>query len=327
MTGLSDSFHRPIDYLRISVTDRCNLRCRYCMPSSGVRLMPRDNLLTYEEIGAVARAAAELGISKLKLTGGEPLVRFGLSRLVQMLATIKGIDDISLTTNGILLNRHAAELGQAGLRRVNVSLDTLKPEKFETITRSQYPLRDVLEGIEAARRVGLNPVKLNTVVMAGVNDDELVDFASRTIDDGWHVRFIELMPFTESSTSRFISVSDMIKRIESPLGSLEPGSPGAGNGPARYFRLPHARGTIGFITPVSEHFCINCNRLRLTSDGKLRPCLLSASEINLRRPLRNGDSREELKRLIREAIASKPLRHHLAEGYVPKDRPFSQVGG
>lgn len=328
MTGLSDSFQRPINYLRISVTDRCNLRCIYCMPAEGVRLMSHRDILTYEEIYTLARVAAELGINKVRLTGGEPLVRSGLTELIQMLAQIEAIDDISLTTNGTLLSRYAAELKQAGLQRVNISLDTLKPNKFKFITRHSLNLGDVLEGIKVARSVGLNPVKLNMVVMSGINDDELLDFAARTIDEEWHVRFIEFMPVGGVSTtaSYFVSVSDIRKRLEL-LGELEPCLPSVGNGPAKYFRFPHARGTVGFITPVSEHFCFHCNRLRLTADGRLRPCLLAEDEIDLKQPLRSRISSAGLKQLIEVAVANKPLRHWLAEGYVPKHRPFSQVGG
>ena len=328
MTGLSDSFQRPINYLRISVTDRCNLRCIYCMPPDGIPLMPHHSILTYEEIYAVAQAAAELDINKVRLTGGEPLVRSGLPGLIQLLARIDAIDDISLTTNGIWLGRYAAELKSAGLQRVNVSLDTLRQDRFEPITRCNHNLGDVLAGIEVARSVGLNPVKINMVVMAGINDDELLDFATKTINEGWHVRFIELMPSAgvSTTTAQFVPVSDMRKQLEL-LGELEPCLPGIGNGPAKYFRLPHATGTIGFIAPISEHFCIHCNRLRLTADGKLRPCLLSDDEIDLKQPLRSGLSSAGLKQLIEEAVARKPLRHHLAEGYMPKDRPMTQVGG
>ena len=327
MTGLSDSFQRPIDYLRVSVTDRCNLRCIYCMPAGGVRLMSHEDTLSYEEIYTVAEAAAELGINKVKITGGEPLVRAGLPELTRMLTQIDAIDDISLTTNGILLAQYAAELKQAGLRRVNISLDTLKPDKFEYITRGNN-LDDVLKGIEVAKSIGLNPIKINMVVMAGINDDELLDFAAMTITEGWHVRFIEHMPLIGdgATTSPFVPVSDIRQRLE-VLGELEPYPLKMGNGPAKYFRLPQAEGTIGFITPVSEHFCFHCNRLRLTSDGKLRLCLLGEEEIDLRQPLRSGISFVELKRLIAEAVASKPLRHNLAECHVPQSRPFSQVGG
>ena len=328
MSGLSDSFQRPINYLRISVTDRCNLRCIYCMPVEGIRLMSHGDILTYEEINIIAKAAAELGINRIRITGGEPLARLGVPRLVHMIAQIDGIKDIALTTNGVLLARYAAELKKAGLWRVNVSLDTLKEDKFEFITRSNESLGAVLDGIEVARSVGLNPVKINVVVMYGINDDELLDFATKTINDGWHVRFIELMPLTGTSTlaSQFMPVSEMRKRLEL-LGELEPCLPSAGNGPAKYFRFPHANGTIGFITPVSEHFCVRCNRLRLTADGKLRPCLLDDYEIDLKSPLRSGLSSDGLKQLIEEAVANKPLRHHLAEGYTPKDRPMTQVGG
>jgi len=327
MTGLSDSFQRPINYLRISVTDRCNLRCIYCMPSEGIHLLSHQDILTYEEIYTIAQAAAELGINKVRLTGGEPLARAGLTKLVKMLAEIESIDDIALTTNGTLLGDYAAELKSAGLKRVNVSLDTLKPEKFELISHGNK-LGDVLEGIEVARSVGLNPVKLNMVVMSGMNDDELLDFATKTIDEEWHVRFIELMPFTGQGATapQFVSVSEMRKHLES-LGELEPCLPGVGNGPAKYFRFPQARGTIGFISPISEHFCFRCNRLRLTADGTLRPCLLADDEIDLKQPLRSGISLAKLKELIKEAVNRKPLRHHLAEGDMPKDRPFSQVGG
>ena len=328
MTGLSDSFQRPINYLRISVTDRCNLRCTYCMPAAGVSLASHRDILTYEEIYTIAKAAAELGIDKIRITGGEPLVRSGLPKLIQMLAQIDTMDEIALTTNGTLLSRYAAELKSAGLRRVNVSLDTLRQEKFKLITRGDNNLGDVLKGIEVARSVGLNPVKLNTVVMAGINDDELLDFATKTINEEWHVRFIELMPLVDEETiaAQFVSVIEVRQRLEL-LGELESCLPSAGNGPAKYFRFPHAKGTIGFITPVSEHFCFNCNRLRLTADGKLRLCLLSDDEVDLKQPLRSGISSAGLKELIEEAVARKPLRHHLAEGDAPKGRPFCQVGG
>jgi len=326
MTGLSDSFQRPINYLRISVTDRCNLRCTYCMPAEGVGLMPHSDILSYEEIYSVVEAATDLGIKKVRITGGEPLVRAGLPQLIRMLAGIEAIDDISLTTNGILLERYARELKQAGLRRVNISLDSLQPDRFNRITR-YGSLNDVLKGIEVAKSIGLSPVKINMVVLPGINDDEFLDFAAKTIDEDWHVRFIERMPSAgDTTTPLFISVGDMRQRLES-LGKLEPCLVSTGNGPAKYFRLPDAKGTIGFITPISEHFCFHCNRLRLTADGKLRSCLLSDQEIDLRQSLRSGASAAELKVLIKEAVASKPEGHFLAEGRVPQDRSFSQVGG
>ena len=327
MTGLSDSFQRPINYLRISVSDRCNLRCIYCMPAEGVDLIAHDDILSYEEIYTVARAAAELGINKVRLTGGEPLVRAGLPQLVRLIASIDAIDDISLTTNGVLLAHHADELKQAGLGRVNISLDSLKPDRFRQITRCGN-LEDALEGINAAHKAGLNPVKINMVVMSGINDDELPDFAARTVSDGWHVRFIEHMPVNgdDSGISKLVSVASMKRRIN-PLGKMEPCRVSVGNGPAKYFRLPDATGTIGFITPITEHFCYHCNRLRLTANGRLRPCLLSEDEIDLRESLRNGASADELKELIEEAINRKPLGHSLDKGGKHKGRPFSQVGG
>jgi GTP 3',8-cyclase len=327
MTKLADSFQRPINYLRISVTDRCNLRCVYCMPPEGIQQISHSDILTYEEIFTLVKAAAELGIDRVRLTGGEPLVRSGLPDLVKMIAGIKTINDISLTTNGILLAKYAAALKKAGLMRVNISLDTLKPERFRQITRCGE-LEDTLKGIAAANKVGLTPVKINMVVMAGVNDDELVDFAQKTIKDGWHVRFIEYMPVTGEGSKPIdlVSVKEMKKRLDF-LGELEPFKLEKGNGPAKYYRLPNAKGTVGFITPVTEHFCYQCNRLRLTADGKLRLCLLREDEIDLREPLRRGATVAELKEIITKATAAKPKGHQLAEGRVHKGRPFSQVGG
>jgi len=327
LTGLSDSFQRPVNYLRVSVTDRCDLRCIYCLPPQGIPLMPRGDILSYEEIYAVVKVAAELGITKVRLSGGEPLIRAELAKLVAMLAQIEAIDDISLTTNGVWLKQRAAELKQAGLRRVNVSLDSLRRDRFEHITRSDN-LGQVLEGIEAAKDVGLRPVKINMVVMGGINDDELLDFARQSIEPGWHVRFIELMPFAreQPTAAKFVPLREMKERLGA-LGTLEPCLPAVGNGPAKYFRLPGARGTIGFITPVSEHFCFSCNRLRLTADGGLRPCLLADDAIDLRRALRGRRSLEEVRRLIQEAVASKPERHRLGEGLGPKPGAMAQIGG
>ena len=323
MSGLFDSFQRHINYLRISVTDRCNLRCIYCMPPEGIPRMPHSEVLSYEEISTVVQVGAKLGINKIRLTGGEPLVRAELPKLVKMLSQIEGIDEVSLTTNGTLLKRYGLELRRAGLSRVNVSLDTLKADRFRHITRLGK-LKDALDGIEAARGVGLHPVKINMVVMRGINDDEVLDFANMTYKEGWHVRFIELMPFAD--VTKFIPSSEIRQCIRS-LGALEPCSPITGNGPARYYRLPGARGTIGFISPITEHFCSSCNRMRLTSDGRLCPCLLSDDEIDLKGLLRNNASLQELERLILKAVASKPERHHLANGIVPMKQNMSQIGG
>jgi cyclic pyranopterin phosphate synthase len=327
-----DAYNRPISYLRISVTDRCNLRCVYCMPPQGVPKRSHDEILSYEEIETVVRAAAELGITKVRLTGGEPLVRPGVVDLVRMLARVDGIDDLAMTTNGILLGDYAQALAQAGLQRVNISLDTLQAERFQRITRCGQ-LEDVLAGMKAAREAGLEPIKINTVLIRGINDDEVVDFARETIEPGWHVRFIELMPLGSETTvaddwqDHGVSAQEVREQIESTLGKLIPAKITVGNGPARYYRLPDAKGTIGFITPISEHFCYQCNRLRLTADGHLRPCLLSEREIDLRTPLRAGAGVEQVKTLIRQAIESKPMRHHLNERQAPAGRVMSEIGG
>ena len=326
MSGISDSFQRPINYLRISVTDRCNLRCTYCMPAEGIDLMPHTDLLTYEEIVTVVQAAAAVGISKIRISGGEPLVRFELAKLVSMLSQIEGIDDISLTTNGVLLRDHAADLKASGLRRVNVSLDSLKREKFRKITGDDM-LPEVMKGIAQAREVGLEPVKINVVVMQGINDGEILDFALLS-KEGWHVRFIELMPLLNGGQKapEFVSTEEMWRSLSS-LGSLEACSAPVGDGPAKYYQLPGAVGTVGFISPVSEHFCFRCNRLRLTADGKLLPCLLSDGEVDLRPTLRTGEPSGEVEHLILTAIASKPEGHKMAQGRVPRSRLMTQVGG
>ena len=327
-----DAYNRPISYLRISVTDRCNLRCVYCMPPEGVRWRPHEEILRYEEIETVVQAAAELGISKIRLTGGEPLVRMGIVALVRDLAHIPGVDDLAMTTNGILLSRYAADLAEAGLQRVNVSLDTLRPERFHSITRLGR-LEDVLTGVEAARRAGLEPIKINTVVIRGMNDDEVVDLARKTMEAGWNVRFIEPMPVGNGVLAngewreRVVTKKEIQRRIEAALGELEPAKMSVGNGPARYYRLPGAKGTLGFITPISEHFCYRCNRLRLTADGQLRPCLLSDYEIDLRTPLRQGADVAQIKELLLQGIESKPMQHHLDEWERPENRVMSEIGG
>ena len=325
MTGILDSFGRSINYLRISVTDRCNLRCIYCMPPEGVPQMPHGEILSYEEIRIIVQAAAELGINKIRLTGGEPLVRADLPKLIKMLSRIGGIQELSLTTNGTLLKNYALELRQAGLSRINLSLDTLKPDRFRYITRLGR-LKDVLEGISAAKKAGFDPIKINAVVMQGINDDEILDFARMTCEEGCHVRFIELMPF--KGMAEFVPSVEVRQRI-SLLGKLEPCPSITGNGPARYYRLAGAKGTIGFISPLTElPFCSRCNRIRLTPDGRLRPCLLGEDEIDLKMPLRNNASTEELRRLILKAVASKPEHHHLEGGNVrPVKRKMSQIGG
>jgi cyclic pyranopterin phosphate synthase len=301
------------------------------MPPEGVPQIPHSEILSYEEIWTVVRAAAELGIKKIRLTGGEPLVRAELPKLIKMLSQIEGIEELSLTTNGTVLKKYVLELKQAGLSRVNVSLDTLKADKFRYITRLGE-LKAVLEGIEAAKEAGFDPVKINTVVMRGINDDEILDFVRMTYEDGWHVRFIELMPF--KGVAEFVPSAELRQQI-SVLGQLEPCASLTGNGPAMYYRLSRAKGTIGFISPLTElSFCYRCNRMRLTPDGKLRPCLLREDEIDLKMPLRNNlptisySTFEELKRLILKAVVSKPEHHHLQGGNVRLvKRKMSQIGG
>jgi cyclic pyranopterin phosphate synthase len=299
------------------------------MPAKGISKRAHADILRFEEITLIIRAAAELGISKVRLTGGEPLARLGLPRLVRMVADLPGIDDLSLTSNGTLLARHAKALVDAGLRRVNISLDTLQPDRFAQITRRDR-LHDVWAGMKAAQTAGLTPIKLNMVVVRGVNDDEVSDFARRTLSDGWHVRFIELMPIGANvgwAGDGTVPVSEMQARIETEVGPLEPIHGPAGNGPARYYQLPGAEGTVGFIGARSDHFCINCNRLRLTADGKLRPCLMSEEEIDLRAWLRSDANLATLKDLLVTAIQRKPQRHHLEEALSPRDRTMAEIGG
>lgn len=327
---MRDTFERTIDYLRIAVTDRCNLRCVYCMPEEGVPFRPHEEILRYEEIERIVRVAATSGIRRVRLTGGEPLVRRDLVELVRALAAIPGIEEISLTTNGTQLAEHAHALAQAGLKRVNISLDTLNPQRFRAITR-RGELSTVLAGIQAALDAGLTPVKINMVVMRGVNDDEVVAMAGQTLRHPWHVRFIEWMPVGETAQTqhwreRFISAAEMRTRLETAFGPLTP-TQITGAGPARTFRLPNAQGTLGFISAVSEHFCATCNRLRLTADGKLRFCLLREGELDLRGPLRAGVDDETLAELFRTAVRAKPIGHILREGLTVQDRVMAQIGG
>lgn len=328
---LVDSLGRSITYLRISLTDRCNLRCAYCMPAGGLDWIPKDDLLSDDEIVRVVRAAAGLGIEKVRLTGGEPLVRPGIVDFVKQISTIPGIEDIGLTTNGILLDKLAGPLAQAGLRRVNISLDTLKPERFRKITRFGAFDR-TWHGILAAEQAGLSPIKLNAVIIRCVNDDELLDLAGLSLSHPWHIRFIELMPIGNTqewgesfpaSSDRYVSVQEMHSRLD-VLG-LVPADTPMGSGPARTFRVPGAPGTIGFISPLGEHFCQNCNRLRLTADGKLRACLVMPGEISLREALRNGQCLNEF---FLQAVSSKPAHHNMNPAFSARSARFmSQIGG
>lgn len=325
---LTDGCQRNIDYLRLSITDRCNLRCTYCMPTEGVCKLLHDDMLRYEEILRLARVAVGLGITKIRITGGEPLVRRDVVTLCRGIARLEGLESLSLTTNGVLLADHAQALADAGIQRVNVSLDTLRREKFLAITRRDAFL-DVWRGIQAADRVGLRPVKLNVVVMQGVNDDEIEDLARLTLDHPIHVRFIEFMPFrSDEFERRYLSSEEILARLRG-MGTLEEATSRNSNGPARYYRLNGGEGKIGIISPISHHFCPTCNRLRLTSDGRLRTCLFSSHETDLRSVLRSGAPDQALAQCIVEAVANKPKQHVLDSEVFRKciGRPMVSIGG
>lgn len=334
---MKDAHGRTIDYLRISLTDRCNFRCIYCMPEEGVRALSHDDILRYREIVRAVRAAADLGIKRLRLTGGEPLVRKGVEELVAELAAVPGIESIALTTNGVLLPKKAAALRAAGLSRVNISLDTLDPAQFASITRCGT-LDQTLAGIDAALAAGFDPVKINAVTVRSLGQDYLA-FAKLSLDRPLHVRFIEYMPVGESSGAdgcgwgaQDVVPSEELRRIIDERADAE-GLPrlvpaGAdrpeGWGPASYFEFPGAQGTVGFISPLSRHFCSECNRLRLTAEGKLRPCLFSDSEFDLRAALRGDGGDEAVRAVFQEAIGAKPDEHH---DQVGTERGMSQIGG
>jgi cyclic pyranopterin phosphate synthase len=327
--SLVDGFNRPITYLRVSVTDKCNLRCIYCMPEGGLPWLRRDEILSYEEIARIVAAASSVGVRTIRLTGGEPLVRRNLSRLVAAIADTPGIEDVALSTNGLLLEDQLPELVAAGLRRINLSLDTLRNDRFEAIAR-RPGLDAVLRAIDAAIAAGLAPVKINCVVMRGKNDDELAAFAELTRDRPIFVRFIELMPVHENlglQRDAYVSAGEMLERI-SAIGELHPVGGPAGNGPARYYAFAGAPGAIGVITPLSHDYCERCNRVRLTADGRLRLCLFGDHALDLRSPLRNGATTEELAEIFRSAMLIKPERHHLRLGEASSAmRAFSEIGG
>lgn len=326
---VQDTCQREINYLRISVTDRCNMRCVYCMPPQGVNPVAHEDILRNEEVVRLVRAGARAGIKKVRITGGEPLVRKGLVGLVESISRIPDIDDIALTTNGVLLPGTGRELKAAGLSRVNISLDTLDPDLYRFITRNG-DFKEAWRGIESALDLGLNPVKLNTVVMKGFNDGEIKDLAALTLKYPLHVRFIELMPVGASDSwtaDRHVPARDIKQALELQLGRLVDARKPCGNGPARYYKLPGSKGTIGFISAVSDHFCANCNRLRMTAEGMLRPCLYSGKEIDVKTLLRQGAGEEELAGLFRQAVAAKPERHNIAAGWQDDKRMMSQIGG
>ncbi|MCY7380709.1 MAG: GTP 3',8-cyclase MoaA [Gemmatimonadaceae bacterium] len=327
MSGLIDQFGRTIQYLRISVTDRCNFRCRYCMPLEGLPWLPKSDILSYEEIADVVRQLAPLGLRRVRLTGGEPTIRPQLSRLIAMIRAVDEVEDIALSTNGVKLPALAGELATAGLDRVNISADSLRSDRIVAIARRDLGF-DPVRAALAAQAAGLDPIKLNVVVMRGTNDDEVVDFARLTIEHPWHVRFIELMPVGEMEilTDEHVVPSDeILARIRAEFGALEPNAgPARGNGPAAYARITGARGSIGVITPMTHTYCGSCNRVRLTADGRLRTCLFGDHEVDLRTPLRAG---MPLEPFVRQAMAEKPEAHALLSRRNGGLRALSQVGG
>ncbi|MHC1745843.1 MAG: GTP 3',8-cyclase MoaA [Negativicutes bacterium] len=324
-----DSFNRAIDYLRVSVTDRCNFRCTYCMPDEGVSPLPHAEILSYEEILRIIRIVGHLGVRKVRLTGGEPLVRKGITGFISRLTALNMITDLSMTTNGSLLSDMAQELKKAGLQRVNISLDTANPEKFALITR-RGRLEETLSGVKSALAAGLTPVKLNVVLSEHFTDDDLIYFVDLIYRLPVAVRFIEYMPIGADKAGRGYSIA-AVKEMVHKLGKglLQPVTLDMGNGPARYYRLPGALGSFGFITPISEHFCGQCNRLRLTADGKFKPCLLSNTEIDVKTALRSGATDEQIKQLFLQAVRAKPSGHNLCptDKHSEVDRRMSQIGG
>jgi len=323
---LRDGFGRSIEYLRISVTDRCNFRCLYCMPVSGLEWLPKSGILSYEEIAQVVLQLAPLGLRRLRITGGEPTLRPDLELLIGMLRAIPDIEDISLSTNGVRLPALADTFARAGLDRINMSADSLQPGRIRSISRRNTDF-DPIAAARAAEHAGLLPIKINVVVMRGINDDEVCDFARLTIDHEWHVRFIELMPvgeMRELTWDHVVPSEEILRRLEEISPLVPTPGPARGNGPARYFRFERARGTIGVITPMSHTYCGSCNRVRLTADGRLRTCLFGDDEVDLRTPLRSG---LPLEPFFRSALSSKPKEHHLLQMQVGGLRALSQVGG
>ncbi|MFH1853916.1 MAG: GTP 3',8-cyclase MoaA [Candidatus Omnitrophota bacterium] len=326
---LLDRYNRQIDYLRISVTDRCNLRCKYCMPACGINNKFYEELLSFEEIARIVKIGVSLGIDNVRLTGGEPLVRKDVVKLVEILAGIQGLNDISITTNGTLLKDRVEGLKRAGLKRLNISMDTLQEEKYRDLTRGGE-LNDVKEAIGVCLEAGFSPLKINMLLLAGINDDEIIDFLRLTINLPIHVRFLEFMPTKYNefwySMGNFMSYKEVMD-ISHGLGPVE-NIDVYGNGPAKNFKIKHAKGTFGFIAPLSESFCSSCNRLRLTSDGFLKGCLHSDLKINLKNPIRRGMDEKGLIQLIKLAASTKPKEHALSENPISSSEYLMcQIGG
>ena len=330
---MRDKFEREINYLRVSITDRCNLHCSYCRPKEGISLQGHDDILRYEEIIRIVSVAVKMGLIKVRLTGGEPLVRRGFIEFIAALKSINGLQDISLTTNGILLEEFAQDIFSAGIRRINVSLDSLNKNKYLRITNGGN-LEAVLRGIAKAEEIGFSPIKINTVAIKGFNDDEVLEFAQLALNKPFQVRFIELMPVGQAKSGYnddYLPATQLMQEINSRY-KLEKvtGKKTRSDGPATIFRIKGGRGEIGFINPVSSRFCATCNRLRLTADGKLRSCLLNEDEFDLKKVLRENCSDAELERYIQEAVLLKPKQHDLActEKHLKKCyRNMSTIGG
>jgi cyclic pyranopterin phosphate synthase len=323
-----DRFGRNIHYLRVSLTDKCNLRCVYCMAEDMV-FRPNDELMQDDELLTLMRLFAELGFDKYRLTGGEPTIRQNVVELVRAMARIPGVRSLSMTTNGVLLTKLARPLAEAGLERVNISVDTLDPLKFKRITR-WGSLDDVWNGIVTSEEAGLTPIKLNAVVVRGFNDDDVADLARLTLDHPWQMRYIEMMPFgdvADFAQKQVVTEAEIRERIEQAFGPLELLDNGKLDGEARLYRIPGALGTLGLISSVTQPFCASCTRARLTADGVLRLCLLRDKEVNLLQPLRQGATLDDLKQIIRDGIWNKPWGHGLAAEVIPLSRVMSQIGG
>ncbi|MBI5842943.1 MAG: GTP 3',8-cyclase MoaA [Chloroflexi bacterium] len=323
-----DRFGRNIHYLRISLTDHCNLRCVYCMPED-MTFRPNADMMQDDEILFLTRLFASLGFDKIRLTGGEPTVRANIVDIVRGITSTEGIRSVSMTTNGVLLKKLSQPLADAGLQRVNVSVDTLDPDKFHRLTR-WGKLDDVWDGVLAAEQAGLTPIKLNAVVVKGYNEDDVVDLAALTYDHPWQIRFIEMMPFagaTDLQTQQVVTMAQIQEKIESEFGKMEIANNGKLDGEARVFHLHGAKGDVGFISSVTHPFCSACTRARLTSDGRLRLCLLREKEVDLLTPLRAGATLEELRHLILNGVWEKPWGHGLADGVIPLNRVMSEIGG
>lgn len=324
-----DQFGRKIEYLRISVTDKCNLRCVYCMPLEGLDWLKRESILSFEEIADIVRTMAPMGLRKVRFTGGEPLVRKDLAELVRMVSQVSGIEDISLSTNAVLLAEQGPGLRDAGVSRVNISLDSLQAERVDAISRRPGSFERIMKGLEVAEEMQFHPIKINVVIMGGKNDDEIEDFALITKDKPWSVRFIELMPTGSNlklSSEKYVSCQQVLTRLRA-MSDLQPVTGPVGNGPATYYKFPGAKGTVGVITPMSHNFCDRCNRMRLTADGQLRPCLFGDIQTNLRDALREG---KDIVPLIEETLRIKPEKHHLIQGSMEGSGglvALSQTGG